>query len=335
MTAFWSFAGRHWPPAGPTHELVARLGAEKVASLHRAGVLDAVAIRPYDTVRCPECWGDARVIYEAAGAVAVCTGDLLCPALELGPAPSRSVLCEERFVERLAASLELAGVPGRPTTLTPLGLRRIGDEEVAFDLCANPHRSEVPDALAALARRGPPVRVVLVPDSKRLPADAPTEVGGVDLVWAGLDEVVRLDGRLTTTLAPVLSRRRFRGIKVEKPFDGLAVGDRSATWRGQPVLGGDDGRALRLLRALAERRGDWVPRIELRRAIWPDQHTRSGKLARGASSIALDDQLRKVVMKLRGSFADVGLHDVVVNNRGNEEQSGYRLTLPAEQVRLG
>lgn len=335
MKAFWSFAGRFWPPAGPTHELVGRLGADTVASLHVAGVLEQVALRPYDTVRCPECWRNARVIFEPTGAVAICTGDFECPDLELGTAPSRSVMRVEGFLERVAKSLELTGSPGRPATVTPLGQRRIGDEDVAFDFCPFPHRPEVPEALAALARRGPSVRVVLVPDSQRLQADSPSEAGDVELLWAGLDEVVRLDGRVSTTLAPILARRRFRGIQVERPFDGLVVAERAATWRGQPALRADDGLALRLLLALAERPGEWVLRKDLRRAVWPDEHTRNGELPRGVYAGSLDERLRPVVKKLRDSLLDVGLGGVVENNPGNEEKSAYRLRLPAEQVRLG
>lgn len=334
VTAFWTFAGRYWPPARPTHELVAKLGADEVSALHAAGVLEAVALRPYETVRCPECNGDARVISEGANAIAICTGDFLCPDVELGPAPSRSVMRVERFLERLAASLELAGAPGRPAVVTPLGSRQIGDEEVAFDLCSSAERPEATEALATLARRGPRVRVVLVPDSQRLRADMPTDADGVDLVWAGLDEVVRLDGGLTTNLAPILARRRFRGLKADRSFGGLEIGERSITWRGQRVLDSEDGRAFRLLRVLAAHPGEWLPRADLRRAIWPDQHTRSGKLARGSSTLKLDEQLRKVVMTLRDSLAAAGLSDAVVNNPGDETKSAYRLMLPVEQVRL-
>jgi hypothetical protein len=104
--------------------------------------------------------------------------------------------------------------------------------DVAFDLCSNPDRAGVPNALTTLARRGPAVGVVLVPDSPCFRADAPSVVGDVELVWAGLDEVVRLDGGLSATLAPILARRCFRGLQMEQPFDRPAVADRSATWRG-------------------------------------------------------------------------------------------------------
>lgn len=333
MTAFWSFAGRFWPPAGPTHELVAKLGAADVAALHAAGVLEAVAIRPYDTVRCPECWGNARVIYEGVNAVAVCTGDLLCPDQELGPAPSRSVMRVEGFVERLAKSLELAGAPGRRATVTPLGQRRIGDEDVAFDLCATPDRAEVPEALTALARRGPTVRVVLVPDSTRLRADAPSEVGDVELVWAGLDEVVRLDGGLSATLAPILARRRFSGLPAESTFQGLVLSADGASWRGRKALGGAQRRALQLLQALAARPGEWVPRRQLWRAVSPQEFTKGGGLPRGANTDWLDEQLRQVVKEARAGLRAAGLERAVENQRGDEVKGAYRLALAAEAVR--
>lgn len=333
MTAFWTFAGRYWPPAGPTHELVARLGADEVASLHAVGVLDAVAIRPYDTVRCPECHGNARVIYEGPNAVAVCTGDFLCPDVELGPAPSRSVLRVEGFNERLARSLELAGSPGRPATVTPLGTRRFGEVDVAFDLCASPHREELSDALAALARRGPRVRVVLVPDAARIRADAPREICDVDLVWLGLNEVVRLERGFTVDLTAIVSRLASLGVAV--PFSGLIVGETGATWGGRPVLGTGQQRAIQLLRALAARPGDWVSRRDLWRVVSPGEFTRTGKVSKGVNPDSLDGQLRGVVLEVREALAAAGLPEAVPNRRGDEVSGAYRLALAPDQVRRG
>lgn len=334
MTAFWALAARDWPPSYPTHELVAAVGVERVAQLHDAGVLRHEAIRPYGTVTCRECRRDARVIYEAGGAVAICTGDFGCPDEELGPVPSRSAMQAGELASRLASALHLDGAPGREALVTPLGRRRIGDEEVAFDLCSHPGRPEALEALAACARRGPEVRVVLVPCSRRLRADAPADVGGAEIVWVGLDEVVRLGGGLAVDLRPVLARRRFRGAVAEPTFDGLVVEERGAAWCGQRVLGSDEGRALRLLRELAERPGEWVPRKALRRAVWPDDHTRGGELRRGADPGTFDEQLRGVVKDLRASLREVGLDAAVENNRGGEEKSAYRLLVRPERVRV-
>lgn len=333
MKAFWSFAGRYWPPAGPTHELVAKLGARPVEQLHAAGVLEQVAIRPYESVRCPECWRDARVLYLPEGAVAVCTGDFLCPDLELGPSPSRSVMRVESFLERLAAALKLDGTPGHPAAITPLGRRRIGDIVVAFDFCPHPDAADVPPALAMLARRGPEVRVVLVPDSARLRADALGAIEGVDVVWAGLDEVVQFDGALRVDLQPVLARYRFPGAAAERPFDGLVLDASGASWRGRVALGGAQRRALQLLQALAARPGEWVSRRELWRAVAPQEFTKSGALPRGVNPDWLEEQLRQVVKEARAGLRAVGLDDALQNQRGDETKGGYRLALPAEAVK--
>jgi hypothetical protein len=301
--------------------------------LHATGALERVAIRPYEAVRCPECSRDARVLYLPEGAIGVCTGDFLCPDLELGPAPSRSVMRVDGFLQRLAATLRLDGAPGRPSAVTPLGRRRIGDIEVAFDFCPRPDAADVPPALAALARRGPEVRVVLVPDSSRLRADALGEIDGVNLVWAGLDEVARLDGSMQIDLQPVLAHHRFPGATAERTFDGLLLDASGASWRGTQAIGGAQRRALQLLHALAMRPGEWVPRRELWRAVSPQEFTKSGALPRGANPDWLEEQLRQVVKETRAALRAVGLDDVVQNQRGDEAKGAYRLALPADAVR--
>lgn len=333
MTAFWAMAARDWPPSYPTHELAVSVGSVRVAELHDAGVLREEAIRAYGTVTCRECHGDARVVYEPGGAVAICTGDFGCPDQELGPAPTRSAMVAADFARRLAGALGLDGVPGREGLLTPLGRRRIGDEEVAFDLCSHPGRPESLDALAALVRRGPSVRVVLVPCAARLRADMPTDVGGVELVWVGLDEVVRLDGGFAVELGPILARRPFRG--AAPAFGGLILTEHAATWSGRPVLGPGQHRALELLRALAARPGEWVPRRELWRVVSPGEFTRAGKLSKGVNPDNLDGQLRGVVLEVREALAAAGLPVGVPNRRGDEVTGGYRLALAPDQVRRG
>lgn len=333
MSAFWGLAARHWPPSYPTHELVAAVGAERVGALHAAGVLRQEAIRPYGTVTCLECRRDARVIYEATGAVAICTGDFECPDQELGPAPSRSKLDTKDFIPRLAAALGLAGEPGREGLVTQLGRRRIGDEEVAFDLCSHPGRPEAVGALAACARRGPDVRVVLVPDSRRLRADMPAEVAGAEIVWVGLDEVIRLEGGMSVDLGPVLARRAFRGLVVEPAFEGLVLDGNGAVWMGRRAIGPAQHRALQLLRALAACPGEWVQRRDLWRAVSPGEFTKGGALPRGAVPDRLDDQLRLVVKEVRAGLRAAGLEKAIENQRGDEAKGGYRLALAADAVR--
>jgi len=324
-------AARDWPPSYPTHELAASVGSVRVAELHAAGVLREEAIRAYGTVTCPECYADARVVYEPGGAVAICTGDFGCPDQDLGPTPTRSAMQAGDFALRLAGALGLSGVPGHESILTALGRRHLGDEEVAFDLCSHPGRPESLDALAALVRRGPAVRVVLVPCAARLRANIPTEVGGVEVVWVGLDEVVRLEGGFAVELAPILSRRPFWG--ATPAFGGLLLAEHAATWSGRPVLGTAQQRALQLLRALAARPGEWVPRRELWRVVSPGEFTRAGKLSKGVNPDNLDGQLRGVVLEVREALAAAGLADAIPNRRGDEVTGAYRLALAPDHIR--
>ncbi len=101
------------------------------------------------------------------------------------------------------------------------------------------------------------------------------------------------------------------------------------------MLRADDGLAFRLLHTLAERPGKCVLRKELRRAVWPDEHTRTGELPRGVFVGSFDERLRPIVKKLRDSLLGVGLRGVVENTPGNEDKRACRLTLSVEQVRLG
>ena len=332
MNTFWALAARDWPGGWPAHELARRIGLAKVEGLRAAELLRDVPIRAYDSVSCGECRRTARVVFEPTGAVAICTGPDLCPDEELGPAPTRLVVDPAPFAARLADALGLDGAPGKIAVVTTLGRRRIGDEEVAFDLCSHPHHPGVLDALTRAARGGPAVRLVLVPDLRRLPGDVPTAVGDVDLVWAGLNEVVTVGERLSVDLAPVLARRRFRGLPDAPPFAGLAFTGDGATWAGTVILPPARGVAIQLVEVLSERPGEWFTRRDLWRRLWPEEHTASGELPRGANPDRFDGRLRMAVTEARAGFRAVGLERAVENQRGDDASGGYRLALRASLV---
>ena len=336
MNRFWALAARNWPPSYPTHELIAKIGAENARALVRTGMLYEVAILPHSTVRCPECWRDARVIYERDGnAVAICTGDFQCPDLELGPTPSRSKMNAEDFALRLASALQLDGVPGAVGLVTALGRRRLGDENVAFDLLSVPGRADSFDALARLVRGGPAVRVVLVPDSRCLPADVPGELAGVELVWVGLNEVLTFGEGLGVDLRPILARGRFAVAVVEPPFEGLVVDGLAARWRGRDVaVPGIVAPAV--LRALAKRPGAFVGRRELWLELWPEEHNKNGQIPKGVNPDHFEGRLRTAVGELRIALraAAPTLADAVLTRRGGDAAGAYGLMLPPEHVRL-
>ena len=332
MNGFWALAARDWPGGWPAHELVRSIGRAQVERLRAAELLREVPLRPYDSVSCAECRRTARVLFERAGAVAVCTGPDLCPDEELGPAPTRLVLDPVPFAVRLADALALDGAPGKAAVVTTLGRRRIGDEEVGFDLCSHPHSAGLAEGLTRAARGGPAVRVVLVPDLRRLPGDVPTAVGDVDLVWAGLNEVVAVDERVSVDLRPVLARRRFRGLPDAPPFAGLAFNGSGVAWAGTVILPPARGVAVQLLEVLSERPGEWFTRRDLWRRLWPEEHTASGELPRGANPDRFDGRLRMAVTEARAGFRAVGLALAIENQRGDEATGGYRLALRPSQV---
>ena len=194
------------------------------------------------------------------------------------------------------------------------------------------------ERLRWVVRGGPPVRVLLTPDSRCIPADAPAEVGGVELVWLGLDEVVRLEGGLRADLDALTSRRVFRGFRsVPAPFAGLSLDGNDATWAGVRV--GLEGALLlrRLLGELAARPNQVVTREDLWRSLYPDDFTRNGNLARGVNPEDLNDRLRKLVGKLRIALQSAGRGGngpVIDNARGSETVGGYLLALPPAMVRF-
>lgn len=328
MKAFWALAARHWVPSFPSWEMAALLGRERVAGLLAAGLICQVGIAPFERVTCTSCRGDARVVWDGHAAVAICDGDLECPAMELGSAPFRWAAHAGDLARSVATALALEGAPGSGDVVIPLGWRKVGDEVVAFDLCPNPRRRGFEEAFRCLARGGPTVRVMLVPDSARIAGGAPREIGGTEVVWAGLDEVMVVDGGVRADLRPILERRRFTGVVATEQFAGLEVRDDGASWRGVELT--LTPRALRLLRVLVERR-EGGARADLWRELWPEDHTRRGELARAVVPEHIDARLRKSVGELRAVLG----RDAVVNARGGDRAGGYRLAIAPELVRTG
>jgi DNA-binding winged helix-turn-helix (wHTH) protein len=332
MKDFWALAAAHWPYSTPRSRLGSAIGDGLVARLLDAGLLHTGALTENDAVVCPECWATARLVREDSGFVAVCTSDWECPVVHFGAAPERVYVEPAAFARSLAAALEIGGVPGTPGPVVPLGRRVLGEELAAFDFIARPGWAGLTDTLYRLARGGPRVRVVLVPDGRRLAADVPTELGGVELVWVGLDELLVVEAPLRVDLRAILSRRNFAGVVVEAAFDGLAMNETGATWRGRPLDIQASPLTLRLLRLLAERPGELVGNADLWRSLYPDDHTRVGNLARGANPEDLKDRVRFVVGSLRAALraVDVASGELVENVRGG----GYRLALGPGQVRI-
>ena len=331
MSTFWALAGRDWPPRYPTHQLVHDIGPVALAALLATGVLHEEAIRPHDTVPCTACRRTARVIHQRGNMFAICSGPKDCPDEDLGPAPSWAAMNADYFARRLAFALELDGLPGVGGAVVPLGVRRIGEEPVAVDLCPHPTAQAVAE-LARLARRGPSVRVVLVPDSRRLQADLPREMGDVEIVWAGLDEVLTFNGQLGVDLAPIRARRRFHGEAGAVTFDGLLADAAGVRWRGATILGPEKAQALAFVRALAARPGTFLSRRELWRVLWPMDHTKAGAIARGVNTDVFDNGLHGVVKSVRAALVAGGAGNVIENQRRAADKGGYRLTLPPELV---
>ncbi|MFN7146944.1 MAG: hypothetical protein ACK4YP_24430, partial [Myxococcota bacterium] len=178
MKRFWAVAAAHWPLSLPRRRLEAITGGSLTSAIVAAGLLEVGALDEGDAVPCAGCGRFARLVAEPEGLLAVCPED--CPVEPFGEAPARLFVEPAMWARRLAEALHLDGTPGEEGPVTPLGRRKVGDETVAFDLVPRPRRSEVVDRLHRLVRGGPSIRVLLVPDSRRLPADAPTEIAGVD-----------------------------------------------------------------------------------------------------------------------------------------------------------
>ncbi len=321
MRPFWAFVARHWAPAFPSWEMEAAVGREAVERLLAARVLRREAIRPWERVACPECRMNARVLWERGEAVVACEADTECPFAGVGTAPHRLVVHAGEFAGLVAEAFELRGAVGEGV-VTPLGRRCFGDDEVAVDLCPTPRAFGVGDALHRLARGGPRVRVVLAVDSATIPASPPVDAGGAELVWAGLDEVLLIEDRLRVDYRPISRRRAFAGFEAHPR--GLVVGERTATWCGVVVEATP--RALKLLRVLSRNPGG-ASRALLWRELWPDDHTRTGQLARGMSPLTMDGRLRKCVLELREALGEAA----VVTMSGSDEVGGYRLTVDVER----
>lgn len=325
MKAFWALAARHWAPSFPSWELSALLGRDRVAGLLAAGLICQVGIGPFERVTCSSCRGDARVVWDGREAVAVCEGEMECPTMELGSAPFRWAASAGELARLVAKALALEGEINGGDTIIPLGCRRLGNELVAFDLCPNPKRAGFEATMRCLARGGPGVRVVLVPDSSRIATGAPREMGATELVWAGLDEVIIVDGGMRADLRVISERRPFSGFVAEERFTGLAMDESGASWGGERLTLSP--RAIRLLRVLVSRR-EGVARAELWRLLWPEDHTVRGDLARGRNPDLLDARLRKSVGELRMALGD----GAIANARGGERAGGYRLGIAPEMV---
>ncbi len=320
MKPFWSLLAKHWPLSMPRTHLEALIGGDRVGSLVAAGLLEGVALQEGETVPCHCCGGSARLVDEGEEMVAACTGDFACPVEHLGPSAERLRVEPISFARTLQRALSLDGQPGEPAPIVPLGRRALGEQGVAFDLVGRPSRMGLVDALYRLARGGPSLRVLLVPDGHRLPADVPSELAGVDLLWVGLDELLIVEDGLRADLRALTRRRAFPGfavpaLRAEPIVEQAPASPAEAPFHLTP-------KAERLLRALSERPGVLISKIDLRAAVWPEEHTRTGLLPRSANPDLYDTRLRQLVAELRGALGEAAIEA----RRGDERVGGYRLT---------
>jgi hypothetical protein len=331
LKAFWELAARHWPLSLPRRRLDAAIGCDKVEALLAAGLLARGTLLAEEAVTCLECYGNARLVPEPEGLVAVCVGDMECPVEHFGPEPERVFIDPASFSRNLARALDLENEPSVDGIACPLGRRRLGDELVAFDFVPRPTRNGVEDALHRLVRGGPRVRVILVPSAVRVAAGAPTELGGVDLVWLGLDELLIVGGGpLRLDWQPLLERSSFDGFSPSVPFTGLSIAPDGLWWAGRRIEDEPTPLAMRLLHTLAARPGECIPHAKLWLALWPDKHNRFGNLPKGANPEHFNHGARVLVSELRERLGTA----TVENKRGAPDTGGYLLALPREMVRL-
>lgn len=330
MTRFWATAAAHWPLSLPRRRLEAAIGAEDVAALVGSGILTEAPLRASETLPCATCRRPARLVAEPEGLVAVCSGDADCPWEAFGLEETRLRVQPVRVFDALARALALEGVPGTEALATPLGRRTLGDEQVAFDFVARPTLEGVEDALHRLVRGGPRVRVLLVPCAARLPATAPAELAGIDLVWVGLDELLVVGAPMSVDWRALLAHRTFAGFSPSVSFTGLTIGPDGVWWGGRRVEKQPTPLATQLLRILAARPGVNITHAKLWLALWPEKHTRAGRIAKGESPDGFNHGVRTLVAELRERLGK----EVIVNERGGAQKGGYSLGLQPEMVRL-
>lgn len=285
MRSFWTLAGRAWPADLPERAWASRCPGLSLPHLEREGVLVRRTLRPFEVVECVSCGGLARVARELGAWVGVCEGDLDCPGTPLGPEAVALRVDEAGVLRRLCTTLELAGALDFGEMFVGLGRTRIGHEWVGFEFCRRPSATGL---LAELERRvagESGVRVVLAPATRRIPASAPARVGSVAVLWVGLDEVLTLSPEWAVSLDAITGRRSFSGwVPPARP--GLVISGKGAEWDGVALPLSP--RAMRLLRVLAAAPGEVLPRAALAAAVWPDEHTRTGALARGVNPDDID-----------------------------------------------
>ncbi len=339
MRCFWTLAARHWPLATARRRLDAVLGEERVCQLVAAGLLQVEALREAHGVACRTCGRRAELVAEGEALVAVCPAGEGCPT-EPFPADAERLVMDAAHVARvLAGALALEGTPGAPGAVVTLGERDLGSTRVAFDLVPRPSAAGVQDAILRRARGGPELRLLLVPDRTRLPADVPREAGTTLLCWMGLGDVFRCDaGTVVADLGVIATRAGLRGVVPDAPFDGLLVMPTGVTLAGHAVPLDRSPLAQRLLHEFAQRPGEFVPRRTLWRLLYADDHTREGRVARGVNPDDLDDRLRAVIAELRRALRATpdgeAAAALIENRRGDPDAGGYRLDLHASRVRL-
>ena len=296
--------------------------------LEREGVLVRRALRPFEVVECASCGGLARVARELGEFVGVCEGDLDCPATRLGAEAAALRVDEGRVLRRISATLGLVGAIEPGALLTGLGRGRIGEETVWFDFCRRPAAEGVSGALAERVGTDDAVRVVLTPSASRVPAGAPRRIGGSTVLWVGFDEVLTLAPEWSVSVDVLAALHRFRGCAPPRET-GLMLSSEESRWNG--VLLSLSPLGVRLLHELATAPGQVRTRASLAAALWPEDHTRSGALARGVLPHDVDRRLRNVVAEVR---EQLGV-ERITTRRGPRETGGFALDVGGAPIRVG
>lgn len=320
----------------PSARVVATCAGATINLMIRAGVLQWVAARDGTSWRCSTCAGLGVVIEESGDLMVCCREGMGCPA---------SVLAEGEMLAMdeatTAAALgRLLGLSAPPMPACSGVARMLGERTgVRFVLLGQASARGAHGDLCTLVGAFTGPVVVLVPVPAGTSGHAGAMAGRTPLVQVGLDELLlHRNGKIIADYGPVVRA----GVYVDgdigallAPAWELVIDEDRAWWKGDALAIEHAPVQHRLLAKLATRPGRFVPRQDLWLALYPDDHTRDGRLGRGVNPDDVDRRMRGVVRDLRATFRALpGATDdsPIENQRGTDGDGGYRVKVDGGRV---